>query len=714
MTSRGRPLYHHSHLARTIAPQSIAVVGASPRAGSFGHQTVANLEAFPGRVYAVNEKYTEVAGRKCYPSLADLPETPNCVIVAVGRDAVEPVVRDCAARGVGGVVVFAAGYAETGEPERKAHQQSLADLARETGLRIVGPNCVGLLNRSAHLVMSFSNLGDVRQPLPRGVGIASQSGSMANAVLQAVHQGLPISHMLAGGNSCDVDVADFVAYLAEDDACGVIVCLFEGLSDPQRLVEAGELAKARGKPLIVCKIATSEAGRSAALSHTGVLAGSNALYDAAFRRMNAIVVEDLEALAHTAAFFLKAPTRSNVAVLASSGGSCTVAVDKSEKYGVHLKPLSAALRQELVTILPEFANPGNPCDMTAQWTVESSRACYEAMLRGDEYDALVFPYTFASERNTLRIAGLAEAAQRHGKLACLVWTTAWSDGPGWKEAAAAQNVVVFRSMEDCFRTLGAWQAWQRALQERQGASASPRVAIDAAARKRAGDLLKQSVGAGTTISERASKAILREYGIPMVGDWLVGSEEEAVSAAREFGLPVVLKLDVEGLAHKTEAGGVLLDLRSEAEVRQGYARLVAAAAAAGGHFNGVLVQPMVGKGVEVIAGVRIDAQFGPTVMVGLGGILVEVLQDSAVDFAPLTLAQAEAMIGRLRAQKMLAGARGAPPVDRRALAEVLCRLSEFAADHAGSLQEVDINPLICRGSDIVAVDALIAGHPGNA
>lgn len=705
-----RPLYRHSDLVRTLAPTSVAVIGASARAGSFGHNTVANLTGYAGVVMPVNEKYTDIAGYPCFPSIAALPQTPDCAIVAVPRPAVEQVLLDCAARGVGGAVVFASGYAESGIAERIADQERLNAIARETGLRIVGPNCVGILNATASLKMSFSTGMDATFAGVPGIGIASQSGGMGSAVAQVSRFGIPVSHMMAAGNSCDVDVADYVSFLAEDPNCAVIVCLLEGMSDPRRLIEAGMVAQANDKPLIVCKIATSTAGIEAAMSHTGVLAGSNAAYAAAFRQMNAIVVDNLESLARTATFMLKVrkPSRGRAMVLASSGGFCTVAVDKAELYGVELTPPSEDLRQQIEAVIPEFGRAGNPTDMTAQTTQDGIKACYELVLSSDEYDTVVSPVTFAAERSVGRVKNIDEAARKAGKVACLVWATAWTNGPGFQEAASCANLAPFLSMEECFRTLAAWQGYERRRNEMRAERGSSRVAISVGQREGAGELLLQE-GGSAAMTERASKSVLRHYGLPMVEEKLARSADEAAAAADALGYPTVLKMEIDGLAHKTEAGGVVLDLRTEADVRAAYERLVQAVEAQGLRegFKGVLVQPMVGKGLEIIAGVRVDPQFGPTVMVGIGGTFVEVLQDSVVDFAPLTLARAESMVNRLRSQKLLDGARGAPPINRRVLADVLCRLSEFAADHADRIVEVDINPLLCAADRVIAVDALV-------
>ena len=305
--SMRRQPYAVADMVRLVAPRSVAVIGVSERAAGFGSRVVANMAAFDGAVYQINAKYPSLAGRPCYSSLDALPETPDCVVIATQRDAVEPLLLQCADRGVGAVVVFAAGYAETAKPENIAAQARLVALARAANMRLVGPNTIGLVNYASGAGMTFSAMPE-RRPLQRhAIGIVSQSGSLGFSLSQAVMRGVSVSHVLTAGNSCDVDVADHVAYLAQDPACRAIACLFEGMADPTRMIAAAELAWQADKPLVLYKMATGSEGARAALSHTGSLAGSDAAYRAAFARCGVIQVDRLEALVEAAAFFAKAP-----------------------------------------------------------------------------------------------------------------------------------------------------------------------------------------------------------------------------------------------------------------------------------------------------------------------------------------------------------------------------------------------------------------------
>ena len=361
-------VYRRADLERVLSPRSIAIVGASTRAGSFGERVMTNLAGFDGPVHLVNPKLDKLGDRPCFPDLSSLPDVPDLAVVCVPREAAEEVVVDAARVKAGGVVLFASGYAETGKPDRIAQQARLSQIAAETGLRIIGPNCLGLANYVRGARITFSEY-PVPRPLRAGsVGIASQSGALSQSLAQSIETGISVSHAFSAGNQADVDVADLVAYLAEDDACRSIVCVFEGMSHPQRLFEAAELAWKNGKPLLVHKIATGQLGSEAAVSHTGSLAGSNAAYRAAFERAGVILVDDFEALMEAAAFFAKAPAPKarGVAVVATSGGAAIMAADKAEDHGVPMPQPSPAANAVLVQHIPDFGSARNPCDVTAQ------------------------------------------------------------------------------------------------------------------------------------------------------------------------------------------------------------------------------------------------------------------------------------------------------------------------------------------------------------
>jgi len=704
-----RKVYRHAQLDRLFNPKSIAIIGASPNATSFGARTLENLSSYTGRIYLVNAKYDKIGDAACYPSVAALPESPDCALIAVGREYVPPIVDECIKAKVGGIMVYASGYAEVGKPERAAQQDELTAKARASGIPIVGPNAMGGFNFMSGAVITF--VGAMKHPAPAttpAVGVVSQSGALSISLSQVIETGMPVTQVLLSGNSCDVDVADCISYLADEPTCKAIACVFEGMPDPLRMLEAGEIAWAANKPVVVCKIATGERGAAAAVSHTGSLAGSNAVYRAMFERAGMMVVDNFEALMEAACFFTKVPPlkAKGTAVITASGGAGIMNADKAEIHGVPMPQPNEAAHKILVATIPEFGSPRNPCDVTAQIvsSPEMTRICSEALLEDDNYGTLIYSVGSASEKTPANIETMGGLAQKYGKLICASWIGQWSDGPGSREATMNPHVALFRSPDRCFAALAAWHRREdrRAAGERKLARvSSPEAAQQAAA------LIAQSPNA--TLTEREAKAVLALYGVPVVGERLVKDGSAAVSAATTLGFPVALKVESPDIPHKTEAGVIRLNLKSEADVRSAFDAIMANAkkAAPDAKINGVLVQPMAPTGLEMMAGGRIDVQFGPIIVTGLGGVMVELMKDTSLDLAPVTPVEARAMLDKLRGRSALDGFRNLPPVNIDKFAEIVVRLSEFADDQKERIAEFDVNPLICAGDRIVAVDALI-------
>jgi acyl-CoA synthetase (NDP forming) len=709
-----RAVYRHAQMHRLFAPRSVAVLGASQSPHPFGSRVISKLEeaGFTGEIHPINPKYDRIGERICYPSVAQLPTAPDCIVVTVPREAVEPAIEQAAALGIGGAVIFTSGYAETGKAEHIALQQRLADISRGSQLRIIGPNCVGMLNYNVGFQATFAIAPFAGKPGPRAIGLVSQSGGLGFALAQAGEHGISFSHVLTLGNACDVDVADQISYLADDPSCHAIACVFEGMAQPWRLLEAADIAHRAGKPLVIYKMATGAAGAAAALSHTGSLAGTDEAYRAAFARSGVVVVDDFEALIETTSFFAKAgkPKADGVAVLATSGGACVMLADKAEAHGVSLPQPGPAAREVLERVIPEFGSSGNPVDVTGQVQAspEAFYQCVDTLLEDPAYGAVLIPQPHASQATRDRLKVFSEAGARHGKIVASLWMSEWLEGPGALETELDPHVALFRSPDRAMRTLAAWNrqaAWARSL-VRERVRTSPSQARNAAA-----DVLASVPD--RTVAERDAKKALAAYGVPVVQEKLVQTAAEAVAAAALLGFPVAMKVESPDLPHKTEAGVVRLALQNQAEVAAAFDEVWANAhkalggQGASGRIAGVLVQPMVARGIEVMVGARVDPQFGPLVVVGLGGILVELLQDSAIDLAPVAPWQARAMLERLRGRRLLEGFRGMPSVDLDALADVVARLSEFIADQQETVAELDVNPLICHGAKIVAVDALI-------
>jgi len=706
-----RPLPPHAALRRLLHPASIAVVGATARPGAFGARVLENLAGYDGAIWPVNPRYAELGGRQCYPSLAELPAPPDCVAVAAPREGVAAVMRDCLAAGAGGAVVFAAGYAETGLPDRVAEQAALATVA--TRLPLLGPNCLGFGNFLLGAGVTFS--AGPRPVAPEGpaVGIVSQSGALGFALAQAVERGVAVSHVLTCGNAAGLDAADLVAFLAGEPGCAAIVCVLEGLAEPRRLLAAAALAMRANKPLLVHKMAAGRDGAAAALSHTGAVAGGHAVWRAALSDAGVVLVDDFAALMETAAFFAKAPAlprAPGVAVISTSGGAGILAADAAEGHGVPLPQPGAAAAAVLAARIPDYGSTRNPCDLTAQVLNDADAlvACTDALAADPAFGMLLYPNTHAYPFSTNRIPLMAEIAARHGGFLCVPWLAEVREGEVMRLAQAVPGAAMFSSTDRCFAALSAWQ--RRAIHAARPPEAPSRLLGDDQL-----DLARRLLASapGPVMTESAAAAVLAACGIPVAGGLLVQDLEGALAAAGTLGYPVVVKAESPDLPHKTEAGAVRLDLRDAAALRQAHAEMTASLATLRPPpvLSGLLVQPMLPRGVEVIVGARQDPAFGPVVAVGLGGVLVELLSDMAVAPAPLSLSQARRMLHSLRGFPLLAGFRGMPSVELDSLAEILCRVAELAAAIPEQLAELDINPLICAGQRLVAADALIALAP---
>jgi len=711
-----RGVYAHHELERLFNPRSVAVFGASPNPQSFGARTIVNMAKYRGRILRVNPRYEKIGDEPCYPSAAALPEVPDCALLSVPREHIEAALLDCAAKGVGGAVVFASGYAETGVPEHATDQARITAIARETGLKIVGPNCLGFVNFPLQAMMSFaSGEMEVNAPSGPGIGLASQSGALGFALGQAERRGMNVSHVLTFGNGADVNIADELAYLAGDPACAVIACLFEGMPNPLQLLEAGELARRAGKPVVICKLGQGKEAAQAALSHTGSLAGSIEAYMALFRRAGFVVVPTIEHVMQTAAFLgkfdrLGAPRSRGVAVIGASGGALIAATDAAETHGVPMPQLPDDMQARLRPYVPEFGALRNPCDLTAMFTRDNMIAAkaVEAMLTGDTFGAIVVPHSTLSQGSVERGRGMAEVGRRLGKPVCFAYVGGWIGGPSTLEAESNPSIGCFQSLDRCFATLAAWHALddRRRAEARGGARNTVRVS-SGQARETGSRLI--AAAPSSTLTEREAKAVLAAYGVPVVEERLVRSAAAAAETALAVGLPVALKLESPDVPHKTEAGVIRLNLTSAEGVQAAYADIMANAAklSPAPKINGVLVQPMVPAGVEIMVGARIDPMFGPLVVVGLGGIFVELLKDTALELAPVTQREARDMLQRLKGKALFDGFRGAAAVDLDRLADVIVRLGELAADQQDRIAELDVNPLICAGDRVIAVDALI-------
>jgi acyl-CoA synthetase (NDP forming) len=689
-----------------MQPRSIAIIGASQDPTKIGGRPVELLRryGYAGHIYPVNPKASMVQGLQAYPSMEALPEAPDLAIVAVDAEKAPEAVEQCAARGVRSVVVFSSGFAELGEKGR-AMQERLRVAAHRTGMRVLGPNCLGAVSVADRSIATFSIVLEHSLPAAGSLGIVSQSGNLGSYTMRLASQrGVGVSRFITTGNECDIDIADGIAWFARDPATKVILCALETCRDAGRLISALEEARDAGKPVIALKIGTSEAGQAAAASHTGALAGSDAVFDAMFARCGAVRVHSIEALidlGQAASILLpdRLPRGSRVALLAASGGFGVLLADAAQAVGLSLPELSEATQRTILELVP-FASARNPVDATAQMSSRPDllQKILSAVVADDRCDAVVVPLPFSLYMPRLRsvyMEALRFIRKQYPDRPVILCV----DGP--EDALAELHALGYptvSSFDGCCALVAALARLQAAAQRSKGESPP---ALERAP-PLSPDAFRHELGA---------KGALAEAGVPVLTERLAPDANAAARAAAEIGYPVVLKIASRDLPHKTEVGGVALGLASEAEVRQAFAEMLQRVArkAPQAAVDGVIVAPMARGVAELILGSRIDPIFGPVVMVGLGGIFAEILQDTAVQMAPASEAQAMAMLKSLKAFAALNGARGRPRADLEAAARAVVALSRFAAAHAEAISEIDINPLLLKaeGEGAVALDALL-------
>ncbi|AVQ85501.1 MULTISPECIES: acetate--CoA ligase family protein [unclassified Variovorax] len=686
-----------------FSPRSIAIFGASDDVTKIGGRPLQFLQkyGYAGGIYPINRKGGLVQSLPAYASVDDVPEVPELAVVAVPPAGVLDVVRGCARRGVKAAVILSAGFSEMGDEGRQLQEQ-IGEVARATGMRVVGPNCLGAIGVPDRSIATFSVALESSFPVAGSVGIVSQSGNLGSFTLRlAGERGLGVSRMLTTGNECDVDIADAIASLAGDPGTRVILCCMETCRDGDKLLRAMAMAREAGKPLVVLKVGVSEAGSEAAASHTGALACSDAVFDAVLRKGGAIRVPSIEQLlevGHALSVVGPAhvPGGNRVAVLTASGGFGVLLADAASAQGLALPKLAAHTQERILSVVP-FASPSNPVDMTAQVSSrpEVLAQMLDAVARDASCDALILQSANAFHLPRLRdvfLSALEQLRKDHPSRLILLCARAPH------EVRATLNGMGFPVVEGIDAACATLAALLRF--GARGTTETAAAAIE-----------RMPLAAEAFATEASAKAVLSQAGLPVPQEVIAANRDEALAAARALGFPLVLKIVSPDIAHKTEVGGVFVGVQSEAQLLEEYANLLARVAqkAPEARIAGVLVAQMVQGGVELILGTKKDPVFGPMVMVGLGGIFAEIFKDVALQPAPVDEAQATAMLRSLKAFALLDGARGRPRADVQSAAKAVAALSRFAMRHAQDVSEIDINPLMVleQGRGAHALDALL-------
>lgn len=698
-----------------LAPRSIAVVGASEGRGA-GPTVLGNLRqlGYAGEVYPVNPRYRELAGWRCYPSLDDVPGPVDTVAILLSSGLVLPILRQASDLGIRAAWALASGFAEAG-PGGVALQREVAAFARERGIALCGPNCIGMVNVHARAATYSTALPASLRP--GHVGGVIQSGAVCLGLVNS-NRGLGFSTIVSTGNEAVLDNADYIAYLADDPQTKVIVAFIEGFRRPDGFVEAAERARAAGKPLLVVKVGRSAVAQRATVAHTGSLAGADAIHDAVFRRHGVVRLDSLDEMLEAAELFLAArlPRGRAVALLTLSGGQIGLIGDLARDLDLHLPELSPEVRELLATVLPSYSPIANPLDAWGAGNYEETYpACLEIVARDPAIDLVGVARDTSpgiADREVRQSEVIVDAAIRVGaatdKPVVVFANVSTGLEPSIQQRAADGGVPLLQGTRESLRAIEAlvWYA-----EHRRGVAASSEepAPVEPAVLARIREDLAARPG---PLGEAAAKRILAAAGIAVTRESSAGSRDQAVVRAREIGYPVALKVDSADIAHKTEAGGVVLDLRDDDQVRRAFEQIMRSARAYDpeARVDGVTVAEMVPPdAIEAIVGSITDPEFGPVVVFGLGGVLVELARDSVLRLAPVTQPEALEMTEGIRAAELLRGFRGRPPADVAALADVIVRVSHLAAGLREEVAAIDINPLMIlpAGRGVVAADALI-------
>lgn len=698
-------------LEKLLNPRSIAIFGASDNVDKIGGRPIYYMgqHGYRGTIYPINPQRDRVQGLRSYAALRDLPQTPDLAIVAVaGQGAVEAV-DACGAMGVGAAIVIAAGFSETGA-EGRALQDAMTQRARAAGTRIVGPNSQGMANFGTGAIASFSTMFLEVPPADGPVAVISQSGGMSAMIYGLLRQrGLGVRHMHATGNEADVTVSDLACAVLADPEVRIVLLYLESLQDAAPLARAAAMARARGVPIVAVKGGRSASGARAAASHTGALANEDRNVTAFCERHGILRARDPQELARYAELALRGPLpRGNrVVVVSNSGASCVLASDAADDCGLAIAPLAASTQAALRACLPGFATTDNPVDITA--ALLSNNGLFGEVLPaiGDDPAADMFVIDIPVAGRGYDVASFARDtahfAQRANKPVAVV---AWQ-----ADVAAAfrgQGVTVYADEQQAMQAFAALARLARMH--------APPDAAEAADVPAATGGVGNTIGARATgtLSEAASLALLARCGLPVVPHDVCRDVDAAVAAWRRFGSAVAIKACSAALPHKSELGLVDLNVGDEAGVRAAIARQQSIVQSMHVAFEGWIVAPMQPALQECMIGVHADPVFGPVVMVGSGGKYVEVMQDVAVLLPPFGIAEAESRIRALRVGAMLAGVRGDPAADVRALAQLMVDVGRLALAAGPALQSLDLNPVRVRaaGEGVVIVDALWEGADG--
>lgn len=694
-------------------PHSVAIIGASERAGSVGYKVMSNMtrSGFAGEIYPVNPKHRSVLGYACYASVADIKHTVDLAVITTPAKTVPDLVVSCGEKGIRSLIIISAGFSEMGD-EGKVLQEQIIDAAARYNIRFIGPNCLGVMSTHSHLNATFDN----NYALPGQLALISQSGAICASILDwAMDKEIGFSTIVSMGNSANVDFGDVLEYLAHDPKTKSILLYIEGIHDPRRFIDGLHTA-ASMKPVIVLKAGRHETGVRAVHSHTGALVGNDDVFTAVLSRGGAIRVKSIEQL-FTAAQILSSGYRAEgnrLTIVTNGGGAGVMAADRAADLNVELSELGASVVAELNKILPPLWSHQNPIDILGDATPERYHEVVNACLQDEASDALVtilVPVAMSQPRAVAE--QLTDFAQKTTKPLIACWMGE-KQTRGARELFEQHQLPCFSTPEvavEAFSYLADYYHNQQLLAQRPIAKEDVHIDDLTTAKQLIANVLAQG---RTILSGMESKILLEIFGIPVVKAKPAHSVEDAVTAANQVGYPVVMKIDSPDITHKQDVNGVELNILNQEAISAAYDRIMTAVKSKrpDARISGVTIEHMYANVNyrELMIGILRDHVFGPVISFGLGGTLVEVIKDRAVELPPLNSFLAQKMIAKTRASKLLGGFRGKPPVNMEILIDILLRVSQLASE-LPEIVEMDINPLLLDDQSGIVVDARFVVAP---
>ncbi|QCQ21909.1 GNAT family N-acetyltransferase [Desulfoglaeba alkanexedens] len=699
------------NLDRIFNPRKIAVVGGSEQPGSIGNALMKNLieGGFPGTILPVNPKYKKVHGLSVAKTVSDLEAGVDLAVIATPIQTVPGIVQECVERKVAGAIVISAGGKETGEKGREIERQ-IRETAHAGGLRIVGPNCLGIIRPGGNLNASFAS----EMPDPGRLAFVSQSGAICTAILDfALQERIGFSHFVSIGSMVDVDFGDLVDYLGNDSSAQSVLLYIESLTNFRKFMSAAR-SVSRVKPVIVLKAGRSEAGARAAASHTGAMAGEDAVYDAAFKRAGVVRVDTIQDLFDCAELLAKQPRPrgSRLAVVTNGGGPGVMATDALARYGLEPAELDPETVSKLDAFLPPFWSRSNPIDILGDASAERFRRTLEVCFEAKNMDAVCVILTPQAITDPLSVAEVLTTVtkRRYPVFAC------WMGGKSIEQAVGILNsagVPTYRTPERAVRAFLYMVEYAENLAS--VVEIPPKLTRNIACDREKARRIMAGAPEDGFLSESDARDLLSAYGLSVIRTERAPNETEAVRLARDMGYPLVMKLESPDITHKTDVGGVRLDLRSDGDVRAAFLQIVESARRAKpeARIEGVILQPFFASpDYEILLGAKRDANFGPVIVFGMGGIFTEVVKDRALGLPPMNRLLARRMMEGTRAWTLLQGYRNRPPADVERLESMIIGLSQLLIDWP-QIAELDMNPVLIKDGRPVAVDARIRVSPSD-